>query len=92
MLYAHIIISILFYIWLYSFKKFLDEFGSFVDKNPESVILWDRYLSYAQVFGLTKKIMSTGYKELIENSSFNIDNIDNISLQNIESIQKTNLN
>lgn len=69
---------------LYSFKAFLNDFGHFVDKRPNEVILWDRYLSYAQVFGLTKEIMNSGYKELIDNSSFQIDNLDNITLSNIE--------
>lgn len=40
---------------LYSFKALLNDFGNFVSKNVEEVVLWDRYLSYAQVFGLTKK-------------------------------------
>lgn len=69
---------------LYSFKAFLSDFGSFVDKKPEEVILWDRYLSYAQVFGLTKEIMNSGYKQLVDNSSFQIDSIDNITINNIE--------
>lgn len=69
---------------LYSFKSFINDFGNFVDKRVEEVYLWDRYLSYAQVFGLTKEIMNTGYKQLIENNSFKIDNIDNINFDNIE--------
>ena len=48
------------------------------------MVLWDRYLSYAQVFGLTKELMDSGYKELVENASFIIDNIENINMQNIE--------
>ena len=71
---------------LISFQNFLSDFGNFVDKHPEEVVLWDRYLSYAQVFGLTKEIMSSGYKQLVENSSFTIDNIENINLYNIEVI------
>lgn len=69
---------------LISFQKFLSDFGNFVNKNPEEVVLWDRYLSYAQVFGLTKEIMSSGYNQLVNNSSFQIDNIDNINMSNIE--------
>ena len=69
---------------LFCFKAFFKDFGHFVDKYPEEVLLWDRYLSYAQVFGLTKEIMTSGYKELIDNSSFHIDSIDNINLYNIE--------
>ncbi len=69
---------------LYSLKAFINDFGNFVDKKADEVVIWDRYLSYAQVFGLTKEIMSSGYKELVENASFQIDNIDNINLNNIE--------
>lgn len=69
---------------LYSFKAFIKDFGHFVDKKPEEVVLWDRYLSYAQVFGLTKEIMNFGYKELVDNSSFHIDSIENINIDNIE--------
>lgn len=68
---------------LYSFKSFIKDFGRFVDKNPEEVILWDRYLSYAQVFGLTKEIMKSGYEQLVSNSSFDIDSINNITMNNI---------
>lgn len=39
--------------------------------------------SYAQIFGLTEKIMKTGYNKLINNSSFNIDDINNLTLDNI---------
>lgn len=69
---------------LNSFKAFISDFGYFVDKKVDEVVLWDRYLSYAQVFGLTKEIMKSGYKELVENSSFQIDDIENINLYNIE--------
>ncbi len=69
---------------LYSFKAFLKDFGNFADKYPEEIVLWDRYLSYAQVFGLTKEIMKTGYPKLVKNSSFQIDDINNITFDNIE--------
>ena len=69
---------------LISFKNFLSDFGNFVDKNPEEVILWDRYLSFAQVFGLTDEIMKSGYNQIVKNASFQIDNFNNINLNNIE--------
>ncbi len=68
---------------LYAFKKFIKDFGSFASKNIEEVMLWDYYLSYAQVFGLTNTILKSGYKQLVNNTSFLIDNIDNIKLENI---------
>ena len=69
---------------LYFFKTFIKYFGHFVDKKPEEVVLWDRYLSYAQFLGLTKEIMNSGYNQLINNSFFQINSIDNISIYNIE--------
>ena len=69
---------------LYSFKAFLKDFGNFADKYPEEIVLWDSYLSYAQVFGLTKEIMKTEYPKLVKNSSFQIDDINNITFDNIE--------
>lgn len=71
------------YYKLKSFANFLDDFGAFAKKEPEEIVLWDYYLSYAQVFGLTEKIMKTGYDKLINNSSFNIDDINNVTLSNI---------
>lgn len=68
---------------LYAFENFINDFGAFATKNPEEIVLWDRYLSYATMFGITKNILKTGYKELISNSSFNIDNIDNIHINNL---------
>lgn len=76
--------GILEYQKLLAFKAFMNDFGHFVDKHVEEVKLWDRYLSYAQVFGLTRNIMNSGYKELVVNSSFSIDDIDNINFDNIE--------
>lgn len=69
---------------IYSFKAFINDFGNFASKKADEIVLWDRYLSYAQVFGLTKEIMSSGYRELVENSSFHIDNVEDINLYNIE--------
>ena len=69
---------------LTSFKDFINDFGKFADKHIDEILLWDRYLSYAQLFGLTDKIMKTGYNQLINNSSFKIDSIDNINLTNIK--------
>ena len=66
---------------LKAFKRFLEDFGSFEIKNPEEVILWDYYLCYAQVFGIAKNILKTGYKKLVQNSSFQIDDLDSIYLK-----------
>lgn len=76
---------------LYSFKAFMEDFGRFVDKNAEEVVLWDRYLSYAQVFGLTDQIMKSGYQQLVNNSSFVIDSIEDINLENIDVQNKSEI-
>ena len=39
-----------------AFKNFLDDFGSFELKELPEVVLWERYLVYATVFGLAKKV------------------------------------
>lgn len=70
---------------LHAFKNFLAQFNTFVDKDPEAVILWDRYLSYAQVFGLADELMHSGYHQLVDNATFQIDNINDISLSNLRS-------
>ncbi len=69
---------------LLAFKQFLAQFNTFVDKNPEAVILWDHYLSYAQVFGLAQEIMNSGYNQLIDNAAFKIDDINHITKDNIQ--------
>lgn len=68
---------------LLSFKKFMQEFGNFEDKTIDEINLWSHYIPYAEVFGLTKKIMKTGYKELVSNSSFDIKSLDDIKLNKI---------
>lgn len=69
---------------LYSFRAFLNDFGRFVDKSAEEVVLWDRYLSFAQVFGLTEEILASGYDQLINNASFTIDNWEDINFAELE--------
>lgn len=68
---------------LYAFENFINDFSTFASKNPEEIILWDRYLSYATMFGITKTILKSGYDKLINNSSFTIDSIDNIHINDI---------
>ncbi len=74
---------------LYSFKKFLEDFGSFENKKAEEVIIWEFYLCYAQIFGLTEKILKSGYDKLIKNSAFEIDGIKEIQLEKLNIIDTT---
>ena len=68
---------------LYAYEKFIKEFGDFVSKKPEEVVLWDHYLSYAVMFGATKDILKNGYSKIVQNGSFMLKDVDNINLNNI---------
>lgn len=57
-----------------SFKKFLNDFGTFDAKELPEVALWERYMVYATVFGLAKKVskvMNVKIKELEEYGIYN---------------------
>ena len=50
-----------------AFKNFLNDFGSFELKELPEIILWERYLVYATIFGLADKVeksMNVHIKEL----------------------------
>lgn len=52
-----------------AFKNFLEDFGTFELKELPEIVLWERYLVYAAVFGLTtevEKAMNTKIKEYPE--------------------------
>lgn len=56
-----------------AFKKFLNDFGSFDTKELPEIVLWERYMVYATIFGLAEKVsktMNVKIKEL-ENAGFN---------------------
>ncbi len=42
-----------------AFRNFLDDFGTFELKELPEVILWERYLVYATVFGLASKVQKS---------------------------------
>lgn len=53
-----------------AFKKFLNDFGDFEPKELPEIALWERYLVYATVFGIAKKVqekMNVKINELGEN-------------------------
>ena len=59
-----------------AFKNFLNDFGAFSTKELPEVILWERYLVYATIFGLAKKVqkdMNVKIKEM-DISEFNNTN------------------
>lgn len=41
-----------------AFRNFLKDFGQFKDKDLPEIILWEKYLVYATIFGLAKKVQS----------------------------------
>jgi len=57
-----------------AFKNFLDDFGSFELKELPEIILWERYLVYATIFGLAdkvEKVMNVKIKEInVENLNY----------------------
>ena len=42
-----------------AFKKFLNDFGTFDTKELPEIILWERYMVYATIFGLAEKVSKT---------------------------------
>ena len=56
-----------------AFRNFLNDFGSFKEKDLPEIILWERYLVYATIFGLAKKVqkeMNVKIKEMqLDNST-----------------------
>ena len=57
-----------------AFKNFLDDFGTFELKELPEIILWERYLVYATIFGLAdkvEKVMNVKIKEInVENLNY----------------------
>ena len=47
------------YIKWKAFKKFLEDFGRFDEKELPEVVLWERYLVYASIFGIADKVGKT---------------------------------
>ncbi len=56
-----------------AFRNFLDDFGTFELKELPEIVLWDRYLVYATIFGLADKVqkaMNVHIKEIDFNDSY----------------------
>ena len=55
-------------------KKFFDDFSSLEDKSAIEVKLWDYYLMYAQIFGMTKKVADEFkkiYPDVLTDNTYN---------------------
>ena len=53
-----------------AFKNFLNDFGNFSVKELPEVILWERYLVYATIFGLADKLEKTMNVKIKEVSTY----------------------
>lgn len=55
-----------------AFKNFLNDFGSFELKELPEIVLWERYLVYATIFGLADKVQKNMNVRI---SEMNLDNL-----------------
>ena len=56
-----------------AFKNFLKDFGNFSVKELPEIILWERYLVYATIFGLADKVEKNMNVKINEIEGINID-------------------
>ena len=66
--------------WM-AFKKFLLDFGRFDEKELPEIILWEKYLVYATVFGIAKNLEKT-MKIKIKSFNENDTNLTDVILMN----------
>ena len=71
-----------------AFKRFLNDFGNFSVKELPEIILWERYLVYATVFGLADKVekaMNVKISEIgnVQIDTFTLNYITNIHIANL---------
>jgi len=58
-----------------AFKRFLEDFGRFDEKELPEIVLWERYLVYASIFGIAEKLgktMKIKFNELNYNTNKDI--------------------
>lgn len=72
-----------------AFKRFLNDFGNFSVKELPEIVLWERYLVYATVFGLAQKVEKVMNVKITEFS--NVSDIDYFTLNYITNIHIANL-
>lgn len=77
--------------WM-GFKKFLNDFGRFDEKELPEIILWEKYLVYASIFGLAAKLSKTmkiKFKELNPNNEFSTTFNNYYMMSSMSNITKT---
>lgn len=67
-----------------AFKNFLNDFGNFNIKELPEIILWERYLVYATVFGLADKVEKAMNVKITEFS--NVNDANYIMFTNIHNV------
>ena len=72
-----------------AFKRFLNDFGNFSVKDLPEIVLWERYLVYATVFGLADKVEKVMNVKISEFT--NAADIDYFTLNYITNIHIANL-
>lgn len=56
-----------------AFKRFLEDFGRFDEKELPEIVLWERYLVYANIFGIADKVgktMNIKFNEINTNNQY----------------------
>lgn len=56
-----------------AFKRFLEDFGRFDEKELPEIVLWERYLVYANIFGIADKVgktMKIKFNEINTNNQY----------------------
>lgn len=56
-----------------AFKRFLEDFGRFDEKELPELVLWERYLVYANIFGIADKVgktMKIKFNEINTNNQY----------------------
>ncbi len=69
-----------------AFKNFLNDFGAFEKKDLPEIILWERYIVYATVFGLADKVsktMNVKIQEFDQPTNFHPSYLDYIIFNNM---------
>ena len=54
-------------------KNYLKDFGRFKEREVPDVVLWEKYLVYATLFGCSKKIINTMKVEMVDAPNYDMD-------------------
>ena len=74
--------------WM-AFKRFLLDFGNFKEKELPEIILWERYLVYAVVFGIADKVQKAMNVKIKELEIANVPNVYYYNFDFCDSITRT---